>query len=161
MRTIKAKKLTEAEIHEYGSYYDLLNPQGHTLGNFYHDHVLYPVSGNMPIGFSTLVVQKEEKMTIRAAEYHNLTGEIILPLDGDIIVHVAPPSTKPVPELTEAFFVPKGTVLRLNVGVWHLAPFSVKEEQVHIMIALPERTYLSDCIVVNYETEQQIEIENY
>ena len=97
-------------------------------------------------------------MIVTAAEYHNTTAEILLPLDGDIVIHVAPPSNKPVPELTEAFYVPKGTMVKLNTGVWHLAPFAMDLDEVHVLIALPERIYFNDCIVVDYEKEQYIEI---
>ena len=79
-------------------------------------------------------------------------------LDGDVVIHVAPPSTAPVPELTEAFYVPKGTIVRMNTGVWHMAPFPVKEDLVHLMVALPERIYFNDCYVVEYEPDQYVEI---
>lgn len=32
-------------------------------------------------------------------------------LDDDVVLHVAPPSKEPVPELTEAFLIPKGTMV--------------------------------------------------
>jgi len=157
MRKIKIKQLTAEVFNEYGSFYDLINPIGHNLGDFYHDHVLYPVSVDLPIGFSTLISKKAEEMIIKKVECHNHTSEIILPMDGDIIVHVAPPSKAPVPELTEAFFVPKGTIIKLNTGVWHMCPFSI-EDITHIMVALPERTYFNDCSVVEYQEGQYIEI---
>lgn len=159
MRTIKVKQLTKDTFDDYGSFYNLIQPTGHTLGTFYNDHILYPVSGDMPVGFSTLLAEKSEEMIIKGSEYHNLTAEGILPLDGDIIVYVAPPSNKPVPELTEAFLIPQGTMIRLNVGVWHMAPFAVNKDLVHIMVALPERTYFTDCHVVDYEEEQYIRVE--
>lgn len=158
MRTIKAKPLTQEAFAEYGSFYNLTEPKGHNLGTFYHDHVLYPVSGNMAIGFSSLVAEKVDKMVVTKAEYHNSTAEILLPLDGDIILHVAPPSNGPVPELTEAFLVSQGTVVRMNTGVWHLAPFPVEKEVVHLMVALPERIYFNDCTIVDYKPEEYVEI---
>lgn len=157
MKTIQAKKLTREAFGEYGDFYDLVNPEGHNLGAFYHDHVLFPVSGSMPVGFSALEAVRGD-MVVTKAEYHNSTAEILLPLDGDVVLHVAPPSTAPVPELTEAFYVPKGTIVRINTGVWHLAPFPVKEDVVHLMVALPERIYFNDCTVVEYEPDQYITI---
>ena len=157
MKTIKARALTKETFAEYGDFYNLVKPEGHNLGTFYHDHVLYPVSGAAPVGFSALAAEKCE-MKVTKAEYHNTTAEILLPLDGDIVLHVAPPSKTPVPELTEAFYVPKGTIVRMNTGVWHLAPFPVNEETVHLMVALPERIYFNDCTVVEYEPEQYVTI---
>ena len=76
----------------------------------------FPVSGNLPIAFSPLVVNKGE-MLVTQAEYHDTTCEGVLPLDDDVVIHVAPTTKEPVPELTEAFIVPKGTMVKLNVGV--------------------------------------------
>lgn len=158
MKKIKVQALSKEAFSEFGDYYNLVEPTGHTLGNFYHDHVLYPVSGEVPVGFSTLVAARDE-FVVKKAEYHDRTGEVILPLDGDVVVHVAPPSSVPVPELTQAFLVPKGTIIRLNVAVWHLCPLPLEQEKVHLMVALPERTYFSDCHVVDYEPEQYVEID--
>jgi len=159
MRQIKAQPITKENFSKYGCFSSISEPCGNHLGDFYHDAVLFPVSGDMPIAFSALVARKPEKMVVKSAEYHNTTGEGILPLDDDIVIHVAPPSNRPVPELTEAFIIPKGTIVRLNVGVWHLAPFPVHKEEAHILIVLPERTYFNDCTVVDYEEKDHIEIQ--
>ena len=159
MRTIKAKKLSKENFTKFGDYFDFLNPTGLNLDGFYPDRVLLPVSGNMPVGFSPLIMEKPAEYIVKTAEYHNTTQEGILSIDSDIIVHAAPASKKPVPELTEAFIVPKGTFVTLYTGVWHLGPFPVDKEKAHILIALPERTYMNDCIVVEYSQEEWIKIE--
>ncbi len=158
MRQIKAKKLTAEAFSQYGSFYNLVDPKGSALGGFYNDKVALPVSGNVPVTFSSLEMEKADKMIVDAAEYHNYTGEGILPLDDDVVIHVAPPTKEPVPELTEAFVVPKGTVVKLNTGVWHLAPMPINEKVAHILIVLPERVYKNDCVVVEYAEEDQMEI---
>ncbi|MHC1770281.1 MAG: ureidoglycolate lyase [Flexilinea sp.] len=159
MRTIKAKKLSKEDFAKFGDYFDFLNPTGLNLGGFYPDRVLLPVSGNMPVGFSPLIMERPAEYVVKAAEYHNTTQEGILSIDSDIIVHVAPASNKPVPELTEAFIVPKGTFVALHTGVWHMGPFPVDHEKAHILIALPERIYMNDCFVVEYSQEETIKIE--
>lgn len=158
MIKIKARALSKEAFSEFGDYYDFLSPIGHSLGNFYHDHVMYPVSGEMPIGFSGLIAPVTE-MIVKKVEFHNKTSEAILPLDGDVIVHVAPPSAEPIPEKTQAFIVPKGTMVRLNTAVWHLCPMPIENKDVHLLITLPERTYYSDCAVVEYSPNQYVEIE--
>ena len=158
MRTIQALPLSVEGFREYGEFYNLLDPQGHHMGTFYHDHVLSAVSGNAPIAYSAYVVEKPEKMIVKEAEYHNDTSEIILPLDGDIITYVATPSKELEPENTVAFRIPKGTIVRLNAGVWHKDSFAVDCEQVHTLIVLPERTYMRDCVVIPYGEENWIEI---
>ncbi len=159
MRTIKVKELTAENFKHYGSFASMVNPEGPSLGDFYNDQVEFPVSGNLPIAFSPLVSRKPEKMIITTVEYHNTTCEGVMPLDDDAILHVAPASKDPVPELTEAFYVPKGTFVKLNVGVWHLAALPVHNDVMHVMITLPERIYMNDCVVVDYKEEDYIEIE--
>ena len=92
-------------------------------------------------------------------EYHTTSPELILPLNDDMIIHVAPASGgTPVPEWTKAFVVPKGTLVKINTAVWHLAPLPVSEDVLHAMIILPECTYVNDCTVVELNEEQQFEI---
>ncbi len=158
MRTIKAKPITVEAFKSYGNFTDLLNPQGYSLGDFYQDRLLMHSSGCMQTAFSPLLVRKPEKMIVEKAEFHNTTQEGILCLDDDVVIHVAPAGKDPVPELTEAFLVPKGTMVCLNTGVWHLSAIPVHQEVAHVLIVLPERIYNNDCIVVPYPEEQQIEI---
>lgn len=158
MRTIQAQPLTVEAFREYGEFYDLLDPKGHHMGTFYHDHVCSAVSGNAPIAYSAYVVEKPEKMIVKEAEYHNDTSELILPLDGDIVTYVAAPSKELEPENTVAFRIPKGTIVRLNAGVWHKDSFAVDQPQVHTLIVLPERTYMRDCVVLPYGEEHWMEI---
>lgn len=158
MRTIKAKPITAENFAAYGNFFNILEPAGSCLGNFYNDKVQLSVSGDMPVAFSALVMDKPEKMIVSEVEYHNTTGEGILPLDDDVVMHVAPASKDPVPELTEAFIVPKGTIVKINTGVWHMGVLPIHQEQVHVLIVLPERIYKNDCTVVTYPEEEQIEI---
>lgn len=85
---------------------------------------------------------------------------MILPLNDDMIIHVAPASAgTPVPELTQAFVVPRGTLVKINTAIWHMAPLPVHEEELQAMIILPECTYANDCTVVDYPEEEWIRIE--
>ena len=159
MRKIKAKPITVENFKLFGSLTDLMNPTGYSLGDFYQDRLLMHASGQMQIAFSPLLIRKPEKMIVDTAEFHNSTQEGVLCLDDDVIVHVAPAGKEPVPQLTEAFLVPKGTMVLLNTGVWHLSAIPVNKDVAHVLIVLPERIYNNDCIVVNYPEEQWVEIE--
>ena len=139
MRKIKAKPITAESFKGYGSFTDLLNPEGYSLGDFYQDRLLMHFAGDMQAAFSPLLIRKPEKMIVNQAEFHNSTQEGILCLDDDVVVHVAPAGKDPVPELTEAFLVPKGTMVCLNTGVWHLSAIPVNKELAHVLIVLPER----------------------
>ncbi|MGO5052951.1 ureidoglycolate lyase [Lachnospiraceae bacterium LCP25S3_G4] len=158
MRTIEAKKLTKETFEPYGSYYDLMNPSGNTFGEFFPDHVIFPVSGQVPMTCSALQVPRRESMVVTSSEYHDKTGEGMICMDSDVVIHVAVPSVDPVPEKIEAFYIPRGTVVYLNIGVWHLAPFPVDAMVAHMMILLPQRTYKNDCVVVEYDEKDQVEI---
>ena len=158
MRKITADTLSIEKFQAYGTFSNILNPEGYCLGDFYPDKLRNPISGTTPQGFSPLLVYRPEKMIIDTVEYHNHTGEIFLPLDTDIVIHVAPQSPTPIPEKTEAFIIPKGTIVRLHVGIYHYCPFSIEKEKGHVLIVLPERTYVNDCVVFKYEETNHMEI---
>lgn len=158
MRTIQAKELSEKEFKKYGTYGSIIRAEGNHFGNFYADNIRYANSAGSAITFSALISDKPEKMIVSNVEYHDFAFEGILPIDDDVVIHVAPPSKNPVPELTEAFIVPKGTAVVLRPGVWHEAPFPKNKERAHIMVVLPERTYKNDCVCVTYSEEDSIEI---
>ncbi len=158
MHTIKAQPITAEAFRHFGSFANLVNPEGFKIGDFYNDQVEFPACGTVPIAFSSLVVHKTD-LVVKAAEYHDTTCEGMLPLDDDIILHVAPATKDPVPELTQAFIVPKGTMVKLNVGVWHYSAIPMNLDTAHVMIVLPERIYKTDCFVAEYAPEDYVKIE--
>jgi ureidoglycolate lyase len=159
VRKIKAEKLTVESFSPFGKFTNITEPNGNHMGDFYNDQVIFPVSGNMPIAFSPLIFHKSEKMVVTAVEYHNTTNEAIVAMDDDVVIHVAPPSGDPMPELTKAFVVPKGTLIKLNTGVWHNGGFPINNKEAHVLVILPERIYKNDCSVVEYDEKDYIEIE--
>ena len=58
----------------------------------------------------------------------------------------------------EVFLPPKGTLVNIKAGVWHCAGFPYRCDKVHILCALPERTYATDCTVIDIPKEHQIQI---
>lgn len=161
MRKIKAIPISRETFAPFGTYYSMLEPDGYALTG--ELHAFYPdrlsESFTTRAGFSPIVVNKPDRMVICAAEYHTTTPELILPLDDDMIIHVAPASGgTPVAEWTQAFIVPRGTLVKIHTAVWHLAPLPVNKDQLHAMIVLPECTYANDCTVVDLKEEEQFEI---
>lgn len=160
MTTIKARPLTNDAFRPYGSFSCMLSPEGNCFpgdATFYPDQVEMTAVKN--VTFSPLTVKKPERMIVSKAEYHDSTCECIFVIDDDAVIHVAPPSNHIItPEKTEAFLVPKGTLVKLNTGVWHLAPLPVHQDLLHVMIVLPERIYANDCKVCEYPEDRQIEI---
>ena len=161
MKTIKAIPLTREEFAPFGQFYTMDKPEGYALCGelhaFYPDRVT--ADSNHRLGFSPIVVKKPEKMIITQQEYHTTTWEMIMPLDDDMILHVAPASAGAVvTDLAKAFIVPKNTLIKMNAAIWHLAPLPANNDKLTAMIILPECTYANDCTVVDLAEEEQFEI---
>ena len=161
MKTIKAELITNEAFAPFGQFYTMDKPEGYALcgelHSFYPDRI--NADSTHRVGYSPIVVKKPEKMIITQQEYHTTTWEMILPMDDDMILHVAPASAgTPVTDLAKAFIVPKHTLVKMNAAIWHLAPLPANNEQLTAMIILPECTYANDCTVVDLDGEQQFEI---
>lgn len=161
MKQVKIEALTKEAFAPFGSFYSMTEPEGHALKGplhcFYPDRIWDAYSGH--VGFSPISVKKPERMVIDAVEYHTTTTEIILPLDDDMILHVAPASAGvPVTDLTHAFRVPKNTMVQMKAAIWHLCPLPAEKDMLHALIVLPECTYANDCTVVDLTDDQKFEI---
>ena len=164
MKTIKVKELSKSAFAKYGEYYDFLEPESTYIGEspieFYRDAMLVSLGNQSMPSFSVCRNSPRERI-IDTSEYHSFTHEFNLPMDGDVLMHVAPASPDdevPVDEI-EVFRIPKGTGVRINAGVWHHAPFVLGDNPVLVLVLLPERTYKNDGTVVNIPGENQLFVE--
>ena len=161
MKPVKAVPLTHEAFAPFGQFYTMDQPQGYALcgelHKFFPDRLV--ADSEHRVGYSPIVVKKPDRMVITQQEYHTTTWEMILPLDDDMILHVAPASAgTPVTELAQAFIVPKHTLVKMNAAIWHLAPLPASKDALTAMIVLPECTYANDCTVVDLADDQQFEI---
>lgn len=166
MKKIAVQSLSVEKFHRYGSYARLINPESDATGAkdapivFYRDMVQAELFGKNP-SFSTCRMLSRP-LIIDVGEHHNHTCEVSMPLDNDALVWVAPAGADsgrvPVEDI-EVFYVPAGTVMMLRPGVWHHAAFSVNSSPVNVMIVLPERAYINDCVSVNIPSDEQLEIQ--
>jgi len=163
MRKAAIKELALDSFQNYGNFVNLLKPKTFHFGEppiqFFRDMLQLTLDQSAPASFSINKVEKREMKVVKS-EFHSRTGEGILPLDGDILIHCGPgtrPGIFPKDEI-EIFHVPKLTLVALKPGVWHHAPFAYKCDSAHILIVLPERTYANDCTVLELSEEQKIEI---
>lgn len=161
MRQVKVQPLSHEAFAPYGRFYTMDAPKGYALcgelHKFYPDRLTADCTHR--VGYSPIQVRKPERMVITQQEYHTTTWEMILPLNDDMILHVAPASAgTPVTHLAEAFLVPKNTLVMMNAAIWHLAPLPANAEELAAMIILPECTYANDCTVVDLAEDQQFEI---
>ena len=163
MRKEKVKELTLESFARYGTFANMVNPKAEKLGaepiEFYRDMARLDLGGRTIASFSTCRVCKRPPV-VDVTEFHNGTGEGILPLDADALIHVGPAT--PVGDVPldriEVFRVPKGTFVSLHPGVWHHAPFAHNADVANVLIVLPERTYAIDCHVTEIPEKDQIEI---
>ena len=163
MRTTTIKELTLENFRPYGSFASMLNPNTQRIGakpiEFFRDMVPLNLATSTTASFSVCRVEKRP-VIVDVVEYHSYCGEGILPLDGDVLIHVGPATPAGIVpfEVIEIFRVPQGTMVSLHPGVWHHAPFTHGSDAVNVLIVLPERTYANDCTVVELSEEQQITI---
>jgi ureidoglycolate lyase len=164
MRKIRVKELDRDSFDVYGSYQCMINPGTEKIGEepieFFRDMVQLNLGSVSSASISVCRVQKRP-FVINMVEYHDGSSEGILPLDGDIIIHVAPatPPDKIPLDRFEAFRVPAGTFVALRAGVWHHAPYALGSDAVNVLIVLPERAYALDCAALEIPEKEQIGIQ--
>ena len=165
MRKVKVEQLSLEAYKPFGVYANLINPTDEKLGappvEFFRDQLQLDVRGDVSFSYSCCRVEKREYI-IDILEFHSSCGEVVLPLDNDILLQVAPAtgSVDDVPlDKMRVFYVPQGTAITIKPGVWHWGPFTPNDEPANILINLPERTYANDCIVVNLEENDFIQVE--
>jgi len=163
MRQIEIKELTLDSFSMYGSFANMINPRTIKFGaepiEFFRDMVQLNLGYSSIASFSVCRVTKREPV-IDVSEVHSYCGEGILPLDGDILIHVAPaaPAMDFPADAVEVFRIPRGTMVTLRPGVWHHAPFAHDCDYVNVVIVLPERTYANDCTVSQPAPQDRVAI---
>lgn len=163
MKKVKVQELSERFLL-YGRHAQMVNPSAYHFGEppvrFFRD--LLPLNLGAAHLVSCSVCQVNRRpLVVSVTEYHSATGEGILPLDADVLIHVAPafkPGPPPLDQL-EVFRLPRGIMVALNPGVWHHAPMVVGADSASTLIVLPERTYANDCVVYQIPAGDQVEIE--
>jgi ureidoglycolate lyase len=92
MKNVSVQDLTLEVFAPFGSYANLTQPDGAHLGappiEFFRDALPLELGGKAPV-FSVCRVEPRT-LVIDVLEYHSQTGKGILPLDGDVLVQVAP-----------------------------------------------------------------------
>jgi ureidoglycolate lyase len=164
MKKVKVEPLTNDQFLPFGFFANMINPKAEKMGEapieFYRDMCQQDLGGAGIVSFSICRVEKRP-LVVDVSEYHTRTGEGMLPLDGDVLIHVAP-ATRPgadVPvDKLRIFKVPRGTMVVIRPGVWHHAAFTTTDKPANVLIVLPERTYANDCIVVKLPPAQQVSI---
>ena len=165
MRLVKVEELSIEKFWPFGQIARQLNPTTEKIGatpiEFFRDMAKLDLGRATQASFSTVRVEKRDYI-VDVCEYHSACGEGILPLDNDVLIHVGPatPPGEAVPlDKIRVFRVPRGTLVILQPGIWHHAPFTIGVTPANVLIVLPERTYANDAVVVELESAERIRIE--
>ncbi len=164
MKSIKVISLTLENFIKYGSYHSMINPETERLGpppvEFYRDICRVSLGQNTTAALSVTRVSPRP-LVIEKFEYHNLTGEAFMPIDGNIFVHLAPAGKSSVIpyDKIKVFRIPKGVMVTIHPGVWHQAPFAAGQDIINVLNILPERTYENDCHMVLLPEKEKLSIE--
>lgn len=165
MRTVGIRKLTMEAFAPYGVFASVTAPKGPKIGEkpveFFRDMAQQSLGAGNIVSYSACAV-KQRDWVITNAEYHNHCCEAIVCLDGDYLAHFAaacPEGEEPFDGI-EVFLVPKGTLVVVRPGVWHQAGFPYGCGEVHILCALPERTYANDCVCMEIPESKRVRVED-
>ncbi len=165
MKTVAAEPLSHEAFQSFGVFANMLAPTSELLGappiEFFRDMLAQSLGTATSASFSNCRVAPRP-LVIDCSEFHNRTSEMLMPLDGDVLMHFAPasvpgagfPSGK-----VRVFLVPQGTMVVIRPGTWHHAPFCTGRRPVNVLVALPERTYVNDCHAASLEEPERIGIQ--
>ncbi len=168
MRELRYRRLDPAAFAPYGSFAALIDPGaggrsapriGQPPIEFFRDVIQSGLGADTTISFGVCRVTRRPPV-IDASEYHDGSCEALMPIDGDVLVHVAPavPGDRFPAAQAEVFLVPRGTMVVLRPGVWHHGPFALGAERVSCLVALPERLYQRDCHGVEVPEQDRIRV---
>lgn len=164
MRTIPVQELSYEKFRKYGDYIKMLDDDSYRTNaapgrtnEFYPDQMQFFFNTDTPVSACVCCVSKEPELSkVAFAEFHGKTCEGVMPLDADCVIFVAPAGRGLNPDQIEAFHVPKGTFVRLNVGVIHGRQFTYNTDLVHVLVMLPQRTYANDNTGIRIEEDDQV-----
>jgi ureidoglycolate lyase len=163
MQMTTIQELSLEAFCSFGTYGNMVCPSGPLIDGgafvFYRDMVRLDLGQATQASFSVCQVNKRENV-IDVLECHDGCGEMLMPIDGDVLMQLghATNTGQPPMEDLKVFRIPAGTLVCLYPGVWHHAPYALNCDQVNILVALPERTYAKDALVVELPKDQQIKI---
>ena len=103
---------------------------------------------------SFLRIKKSIDMPIDEMECHYNTEEILVVLEGDIVINVAMANQKqnaPDESTISSFYVKQGTGIMLKPGIWHALPCTVSSKSSMTFIVFKKNT--SYCEDINAETD--------
>lgn len=166
MKQIHVQPLSAEAFRRYGVFQNLLDDASLAAtsifdAGFFADVLALDFGpGNLPT-VSVCPVHPQEKKIIRFLEAHGTTSEGLLPIDQDVVIYVGVPGKGPerlTTDTLEAFYVPRGTFVKLNPLITHGPQYSVCDAEAHVLCLLPGRTFHNDMIMKRLNEDEWVEI---
>ncbi|MBU8913280.1 MAG: ureidoglycolate lyase [Spirochaetales bacterium] len=106
--------------------------------DFWNELAIEETSGVISVG---MVEARPQKLTATTFERHTRTGELLAPLDGDVILVLGRPTDGSTPDVNqvEAFRLRSGAAILLKRGAWHYAPM-VSDKPVRVLVVFRKGT---------------------
>ena len=148
MREIEVLELTREKFNCYGQVVEVPSSGQPTIDvgivKFWKQQAIYSIGANTEVG--VLMVKKQE-MIFEELENHFKTPSILISLDGDFFLPVAPPSDV-VPSSSEvvAFRVPKNQMVIMAEKCWHGVAYPADKEEITLLVIFRENSLDDDTV---------------
>lgn len=152
---IKVDKITSDNFRNYGQLVSVNSEQSPDIDSglvkFWAKQAVYLMEGKTEIGI--LQVQKHE-MVFDQLENHFKSSTLLISVDGDFILPVAPCSDE-IPGITDlkAFEIKQGQAVLINEKCWHGEVYPIGKEKITVLVFLAENTLANDTV---FESIDQI-----
>ena len=165
MKKIKVQYVNEKNFKEFGQIIKTpaegsRNPTHQSTGfKFYGELGLIDTKGKIfELGVCTF---KKREMIATQMEQHAKTQELLYAIDGDFIMPIAPitqinGAAHPDMDKVTAIKVRQGEGVIFNDGIWHWAPFPLKETS-SVLVGFTKDTALNDIVIKDLKEEFAIE----
>jgi ureidoglycolate hydrolase len=148
MHNVKVLELTRESFSPYGQVVEVPASGQPAIDvdtvKFWKQQAVYSMVENTEVG--VLVVKKQE-MVFNELENHFKTPTILLCLDGDFILPVAPPSDD-VPPASDvvAFHVPRNQMVIMAEKCWHGVAYPADKDEITLLVLIRENTLDDDTV---------------
>jgi ureidoglycolate hydrolase len=144
----KVKELNGKDFKRYGSKLDWTGAKlSSTSENHDYWDGVSEFHSNGDMVCSYLRIKNSVRATINEMECHRKSEEILVAVEGDIVVHVAlPEKVKDVPDEStiECFYVKQGRGILLKPGVWHALPCTLSDQSSMTLVIFKKYTSHSE-----------------
>jgi ureidoglycolate hydrolase len=105
---------------------------------------------------ATYIRVKKRPYVLKRMERHQKSVEVVIALNKGVIIPLAPVGElKEVEKAITAFFLPAGQGIKINKGVWHIAPFPL-EETAEVLVLFAQGTGMDDLEFQETTTQPRI-----